>query len=72
MELHDRLRQLREDKDLTQADLAAILSTSRQQVGKYETGRQEMTVGKLAILCKALGVSADYLLGLPKGLDWPR
>lgn len=62
MELHDRLRQLREDKDLTQADLAAILSTSRQQVGKYETGRQEMTVGKLAILCRALGETLKIIL----------
>lgn len=72
MELHERLRQLREDRDMTQAELAAMLGTTRQQVGKYETGRQEMTAGKLAALCLALGVSADYLLGLPKGLPWPR
>lgn len=57
---------------MTQAELAAMLGTTRQQVGKYETGRQEMTAGKLAALCRALGVSADYLLGLPKGLPWPR
>ena len=72
MELHERLRQLREDRDMTQAELAAMLGTTRQQVGKYETGRQEMTAGKLAALCRALGVSADYLLGLSKGLPWPR
>ena len=72
MELHERLRQLREDRDMTQAELAAMLGTTRKQVGKYETGRQEMTAGKLAALCRALGVSADYLLGLPKGLPWPR
>lgn len=72
MTYYERLRQLREDKDLTQADLAAILGTARQQVTKYETGRQEMTVSKLATLCRALGVSADYLLGLPPGLSWPR
>ena len=72
MELHERLRQLREDKDLSQADLAAMLGTTRQQIGKYETGRQDMTAAKLAALCRALGVSADYLLGLPRGLAWPR
>lgn len=72
MEFHERLRQLREDKDLTQADLAAMLGTSRQQIGKYEAGRQDMTAAKLAALCLALGVSADYLLGLPRGLSWPR
>lgn len=72
MELHERLRQLREDKDLSQAELAAMLGTTRQQIGKYETGRQDMTAAKLAALCRALGVSADYLLGLPRGLSWPR
>ena len=72
MELHERLRQLREDKDLSQADLAAMLGTTRQQIGKYETGRQDMTAAKLAALCRTLGVSADYLLGLPRGLAWPR
>lgn len=72
MEFCDRLRQVREDADLTQADLAAILGTARQQIGKYETGRQDMTAAKLAALCRALGVSADYLLGLPRGLSWPR
>lgn len=72
MELHERLLQQREDRDMTQAELAAMPGTTRQQVGKYETGRQEMTAGKLAALCRALGVSADYLPGLPKGLPWPR
>lgn len=72
MTYFERLRQLREDKDLSQADLAAILGTTRQQISKYETGQQEMTVGKLVAICRALNVSADYLLGLPKGLSWPR
>lgn len=72
MTYYERLRQVREDHDMTQADIAEILGTARQQVTKYETGRQEMTVTKLAALCRALGVSADYLLGLPRGLRWPR
>lgn len=72
MTYYERLREIREDRDLSQADVAAILGTARQQVTKYETGRQEMTVGKLAALCRAYGVSADYILGLPRGLSWPR
>lgn len=72
MTYYERLRQVREDHDMTQDDVAAILGTTRQQVSKYETGRQEMTVSKLTALCRALGVSADYLLGLPRGLRWPR
>lgn len=72
MEFHERLRHLREDMDLTQAELASMLGSTRQQVGKYEAGYQDMTTAKLAALCRALNVSADYLLGLPKGMPWPR
>ena len=72
MEIADKIKALREDKDLTQQDIADILDTTRQQVYKYENGLQEMTVSRLAKLCRFYGVSADYILGLPKGLQWPR
>lgn len=72
MEIAEKIKSLREDKDLTQQDIADILDTTRQQVYKYENGLQEMTVGRLAKLCRFYGVSADYILGLPKGLQWPR
>lgn len=61
-----------EDKDISQKDLAALLGTTRQQVNKYVCGQQEMTASRLAAVCRVLGVSADYLLGLPEGLAWPR
>ena len=72
MEIAEKIKSLREDKDLTQQDIADILDTTRQQVYKYEHGLQEMTVSRLAKLCRFYGVSADYILGLPKGLQWPR
>lgn len=72
MELHERLKQAREDRDMSQADVAAALGTNRQQVSRYETGAQDMTASRLAAVCRLLGVSADYLLGLPQDLDWPR
>ena len=65
-----RLRDLRIDHDLTQAKLASILSTSKNQVGKYERGEQEMPIKHLLTLCEYYGVSADYVLGLPKGLPY--
>lgn len=65
-----RLRDLRIDHDLTQAQLASILSTSKNQVGKYERGEQEMPIKHLLKLCEYYGVSADYVLGLPKGLPY--
>jgi transcriptional regulator with XRE-family HTH domain len=61
----DRLRETRIDRDLTQAELAAMLGLNQQQYSRYETGTNEMPVRYLAPLCRALRVSADYLLGLP-------
>lgn len=68
MELHDRLKAAREDADLTQAQTGI----ARRQYIRYEQGAQEMGIAKLRALCLALDVSADYLLGLPRGLSWPR
>lgn len=72
MKYAQKLREIREDRDLTQADIARILGTTQQQIYKYESGMQEMTVSRLVKLCEFYGVSADYILGLPKGLKWLR
>ncbi len=69
MNHYARLKDLREDHDLTQADIALLLKTTRQQVGKWETGVQMMGVDKYIILAKHYNVSVDYLLGL---IDTPR
>ena len=66
MELHDRLKAAREDADLTQAQVAEQTGIARRQYIRYEQGARNghsQTPG----LCLALGVSADYLLGLPGG-----
>ena len=64
MNHYDRLKDLREDHDLTQTDIANILKTTRQQVSKWETGAQMMGVDKYIILAKYYNISVDYLLGL--------
>lgn len=69
-EYAQRLRDLRTDHDLSQAQVASILGTSKNQVGKYERGEQEMPIKHLLALCSYYGVSADYVLGLPKGLPY--
>ena len=58
------IRGLREDRDLKQSDVAAILGTSQQYYSKYETGKYEMPVRCILILADFYGVSTDYLLGL--------
>ena len=64
MNHYERLKDLREDHDLTQADVAKILETTRQQVSKWETGVQMMGVDKYIVLAKYYNISLDYLLGL--------
>ena len=72
METNERIKGLREDRDLTQAEVALKMGITRRQYIRYEKGEQEMTVSRLSSLCQFYGVSADYILGLPEGLAWPR
>ena len=66
----EKIKNLRIDHDLTQAQVAAILGTTKNQVGKYERGEQEMPIKHLAKLCAYYKVSADYVLDLPKGFPY--
>lgn len=68
---YQRIRDLREDNDKTQADIAKILNTHTTQYRRWETGETEIPVHKVLELCKLYNVSADYILELPKGLDFP-
>ena len=72
MQYNEKLKAARIDADITQQEAAELIETTQQQIYKYEKGIQEMTINKLKKLCEAYGVSADYILGLPKGLKWPR
>ncbi len=69
MNYYGRLKDIREDHDCTQADIAKLLGTTRQQVGKWENGIQMMGVDKYIILARYYNISVDYLLGL---IDTPR
>ena len=69
MNHYQRLKDLREDHDLTQSDVAEILQTTREQVSKYETGKQMMGIDKYMKLARFYNVSLDYLTGL---IDTPR
>ncbi|MDE6471020.1 MAG: helix-turn-helix domain-containing protein [Eubacterium sp.] len=60
----NRLKDLREDKDLKQDEIAAVLNMTRQQYQLYESGKRKLPIEKLIMLCKFYNVSADYILGL--------
>ncbi len=59
-----RMRDLREDHDLTQQEVADILGTSQTMYARYERGANELPIHHLLTLCEYYKVSADYLLGL--------
>lgn len=58
----EKLRGLREDNDLTQAQVAQVLGTSQTMYARYERGANEMPLRHLITLCRFYNVSADYLL----------
>lgn len=60
----DIIRELREDRDLTQSDIAKILGTTQQVYSRYEKGENEMPIRHLIRLCQFYKVSADYILNL--------
>ena len=59
-----RLKEIRQDKDLYQKDIAKILNTSQKQYSLYETGIRLIPIDKLVILAKYYNTSVDYLLGI--------
>ena len=69
MNHYQRLKDIREDHELTQAQIAEVLKTTNRQVSKWENGIQMMGVDKYIVLAKYYNISVDYLLGL---IDTPR
>ena len=72
MEYSKRIKDLREDHDLTQEEIAKILGTDRSYYGKYERGVRPLPIEHLRTLCEYYNISADYILGFtdtPKPLQ---
>ena len=60
----NRLKEIRQDKDVYQKDIAKILNTSQKQYSLYETGIRLIPIDKLVTLANYYNTSTDYLLGL--------
>lgn len=60
---YDRIRELREDHDLRQIDVAKILNMSQTGYSKYEIGENDIPTAVLIMLADYYHVSVDYLLG---------
>lgn len=64
--LTKRLRDTREDRDLTQTEIAKALGMKYQQYQNYESGRREMPLHHLKTICKLYDISPEYFLGFIK------
>ena len=62
--MYQRLKDLREDKEKKQSDIAELLQISRQQYQLYESGKRELPMYHFITLAKYYNISLDYLAGL--------
>lgn len=71
MEFNEKIRYLREEKNLNQTQLGKLLNMNQMKISRMETAAAEPSLSDIRALCMFYDVSADYLLGLPKGLKHP-
>lgn len=64
MDFRSRLKNIREDRDLTQAEIGRLLNKSQQGYNHIEAGRAELKIDDLIVLCQFYNLSADYMIGL--------
>ena len=64
MDYRVRMRNVREDRDLTQAQIGKLLNKTQQGYNHIEAGRAELKIDDLIKLCRFYGVSADYFIGI--------
>lgn len=69
MYFYQRLRDLREDKDVSQKEIACLLGISQQHYALYESGKRELPMHHFMRLARFYNVSLDYLAGF---IDNPR
>ena len=64
MDYRERLRNIREDRDLTQSEIGKVLNKSQQGYNHIEAGRAELRSDDVITLCQFYDLSADYIIGL--------
>lgn len=64
LDYRKRLRDIREDRDYTQAEIGKLINKSQQGYNHIEAGRAELKIDDLIKLCRFYDLSADYIIGL--------
>lgn len=63
MEYYERIKNLREDRDITQKDVAALLGTSQSYYAQYENGKRPIPFERIIQIANILNISIDYIAG---------
>lgn len=72
MTFGEKIRLLREEKELNQTQLGKEVQMSQRKISYMECGKYEPSIEDIRLLCGFFHVSADYLLGFPKNLPYPK
>ena len=72
MTFGEKLRLLREELELNQTELGRELGMTQRKISYLERDRYEPGIEDIKALCRFFNVSADYLLGFPKSLPYPK
>ena len=71
MTFGEKLRLLREEREINQTELGRALDMTQRKVSYLENDRYEPGLEDIKAICRFFGISADYLLGFPKNLPYP-
>ena len=72
MTFGEKLKLLREEKELNQTELGQLLNMTQRKISYLERDRYEPSLEDIHAICSYFRVSADYLLGFPKPLPYPK
>ena len=67
----EKIKAFREDLDMNQTELGRMVNMTQRKISYIECGKYEPSIEDIKALCNFFNVSADYLLGLKKGLEYP-
>ena len=70
--LGEKIRLLREEKELNQTELGKAVNMTQRKVSYIENDKYEPSVEDIKAFCRFFNVSADYMLGFPNNLPYPR
>lgn len=68
----EKIRNLREDLNLSQTELGQAVGITQRKISYIECGKYEPSIDDIVAFCRFFKISADYLVGNPKGYDYPK